>query len=139
MNPPDLSMFSFTWRKSSMWLEAMFRIATLIAKCGDYFTGYVPSFPLVDIVLGADVIYTLDHPLPLAAAVDAHLRPGGVLILTAKNIRPGISMFFEDLKVFPVSKPLELSELYLLAHTFLCRYGLVLQNLLYLLKLQQPV
>eukprot|EP00242_Pyramimonas_sp_CCMP2087_P008833 CAMPEP_0198227372 /NCGR_PEP_ID=MMETSP1445-20131203/108988_1 /TAXON_ID=36898 /ORGANISM="Pyramimonas sp., Strain CCMP2087" /LENGTH=273 /DNA_ID=CAMNT_0043907403 /DNA_START=37 /DNA_END=855 /DNA_ORIENTATION=- len=60
--------------------------------------GYVPSFPLVDIVLGADVIYTLDHPLPLAAAVDAHLRPGGVLILTAKNIRPGISMFFEDLK-----------------------------------------
>eukprot|EP00959_Pyramimonas_sp_CCMP1952_P446588 9350636-Pyramimonas_sp.AAC.1 len=60
--------------------------------------GYVPKFEPVDVVLGSDVIYTTEHPLPLAAAVDAHLRPGGSLILTAKNIRTGLSAFFDDLK-----------------------------------------
>mmetsp|Transcript_31780 Transcript_31780/g.69455 ORF Transcript_31780/g.69455 Transcript_31780/m.69455 type:complete len:260 (-) Transcript_31780:238-1017(-) len=60
--------------------------------------GYVPKFEPVDVVLGSDVIYTTEHPLPLAASVDAHLRPGGLLILAAKNIRTGLSTFFDDLK-----------------------------------------
>jgi hypothetical protein len=53
----------------------------------------------VDVVLGADVIYSVEHGLPLAATVDAYLNEGGHLVLTAKNIRLGLSVFFDDIQV----------------------------------------
>ena len=59
----------------------------------------VPESARVDVVLGADVIYSVEHGLPLAATVDAYLRDGGHLVLTAKNIRLGLSVFFDDIQV----------------------------------------
>ncbi|KAK3274531.1 hypothetical protein CYMTET_17286 [Cymbomonas tetramitiformis] len=59
---------------------------------------YKSNLPRVDVILGSDVLYASEHGLPLAAAVDTHLIPGGLLVLTTRNFRPGLDLFLENIQ-----------------------------------------